>query len=71
MPGPQHSNNYTEAIKRMVTNIEVRELTKTEDVYPTYLEAINSNKSYIIVEHSDLYNKDFAFSDIKQSKDIK
>ena len=69
MPGPQHCQNYTEALRKMVTNIEVRELLKAEDVYKAYEEAVNSDKSYIIVEHSDLYNKDFAFSDIKRSKE--
>ncbi|MEK6880329.1 MAG: hypothetical protein AABY22_12005, partial [Nanoarchaeota archaeon] len=28
MPGPQHSNNYTEAIKQMVTNINVTNSVK-------------------------------------------
>lgn len=70
MPGSQHSNNYTEAIKKMVTNIEVRELLKSEDVYPTYKEAVNSDKSFIIIEHSDLYNSDFAMTEIKKSKDL-
>lgn len=71
MPGPQHCQNYTEAIKKMVTNIEVRELLNVEDVYKTYEEAVNSDKSFIIVEYSDKYNQDFAMTDIKQSKDIK
>lgn len=71
MPGPQHCQNYTEAIKKMVTNIEVRELKNAEDVVPIYTEAINSDKSYIIVEYSDFYNKDFAFKDIKDSKELK
>ena len=71
MPGPQHCQNYTEAIKRMVTNIEVRELLNADDVYKTYEEAVNSDNSFIIVEHSDLYNADFAMTDIKLSKDIK
>ena len=70
MPGPQHCQNYTEAIKKMVTNIEIRELLTAEDVYKTYEEAMNSDKSYIIVEYSDLYNADFAMTDIKKSKEI-
>ncbi len=56
MPGPQHCANYTEAIKKMVTNIEVRELLKSEDVYKAYEDAVNSDKSWILIEHSDLYN---------------
>jgi len=70
MPGPQHCQNYTKALKEMVTNIEVRELLEIEDIYKTYEEAVNSDKSFIIIEHSDLYNRDFAFKDIKESKDV-
>ncbi|MCH7534186.1 MAG: hypothetical protein IH948_00270 [Bacteroidetes bacterium] len=71
MPGPQHCQDHTEAIKRMVTNIEVRTLLKAEDVYKAYKEAVNSDKSFIIVEYSDFYNKDFAFTEIKDSKEVK
>lgn len=71
MPGPQHCQNYTEALRHMVTNIDVVELLNSEDIYPAYEKAINSNRSTILIEYSDLYNKDFAFKDIKQSKDIK
>jgi len=70
MPGPQHCNNYTEALKKMVTNIEVRELLNVDDVYKTYEEAVNSDKSFVIIEHSDLYNADFAMTDIKESKNV-
>ena len=69
MPGPQHCQNYTEALKKMVTNIEIRELLKTEDVFNAYKEAVNSDKSFIIIEHSDLYNSDVK-ERIKESKDV-
>jgi len=68
MPGPQHMQNYTEALRKMVTNIEVRELLNADDIYTTYLEAINSDKSYIIIERSDLYNSDIK-QDIKKYKE--
>ena len=71
MPGPQHMQNYTKALKSMTTNIEVRELLKTEDVYEAYKEAVESDKSFIIIEHSDIYNRDLAFTDIKKSKEVK
>ena len=71
MPGPQHMQNYTEALKNMVTNIEIRELLKIEDVYSAYKEAVESDKSFIIIEHSDFYNRDLAFTDIKDSKEVK
>lgn len=69
MPGPQHCQNYTEALKHMCTNIDVVELLKSEDIYPAYEKAMKSDRSTILIEHSDLYNKDFAFKDIKESKD--
>ena len=68
MPGPQHMQNYTEALKKMVTNIEVVELLKEEDVYPAYERAVNSDKSFIIIEHSDLYNADLKL-DIRDGKE--
>lgn len=68
MPGPQHSNNYTEAIKSMVTNIDVVELLKAEDVYPAYEKAVTSNRATILIEHSDLYNAEVK-EDIRKSKE--
>jgi len=65
MPGPQHSKNYTEALKKMVTNIDVRELLQPEDVLRAYEDAVKSDKSFIIVEHSDLYNMDLTEELIK------
>ena len=69
MPGPQHMQNYTEALKSMVTNIDVVELLKSENVFPAYEKAMKSDRSTILIEHSDLYNKDLAFSEIKGSKE--
>lgn len=69
MPGPQHSNNYTEALKKMVTNIDVVELTEADMIVPAYIDAMNSERSVILIEHSDKYNSDFAMTDIKESKD--
>jgi len=65
MPGPQHCKNYTEALRKMVTNIDVVELLTPEDVYKEYEKAINSDRSTILVEHSDLYNSDLTEELIK------
>lgn len=70
MPGPQHCQDYTEALKNMAKNINIVALHNAEDVYPAYKAAVKAKKSTILIEYSDLYNRDFAFSDIKQSKDI-
>ncbi|MEK6878385.1 MAG: hypothetical protein AABY22_02190, partial [Nanoarchaeota archaeon] len=71
MPGPQHCQDYYNEIKSMCKNINVVKLDKAEMVYEEYKKAVESDKSTILVEYSDLYNADFAMTDIKQSKDIK
>src|SRR3990167_11241894 len=47
MPGPQHSNDYFESLKLMVTNINVVKLDKAEIVFEEYKKATNSDKSTI------------------------
>ena len=68
MPGVQHMQNYTKALKEMCTNINVVELNSLEDVYPAYLEALKSDKSTILIEKSDLYNSDMV-DEIHRSKE--
>lgn len=58
MPGPQHCQDYTEALKLMCTNINVVKLTSAEMVYPEYEKALHSDKSTILIELPDLYNPD-------------
>jgi pyruvate/2-oxoglutarate/acetoin dehydrogenase E1 component len=54
--GPQHTQNHTEAMKKMLTEVEVVELMEPEDVFPAYERAYNSDKSFLMVEHSEFYN---------------
>lgn len=68
MPGPQHCQDYTKALKEMVTNIDVVKLESAEDVYPAYKKAVESDKSTILIEMSDLYNADIK-DKIKESKE--
>jgi pyruvate/2-oxoglutarate/acetoin dehydrogenase E1 component len=65
MPGPQHSNDYTEALKKMVTNIDIYELKKAEDVYPAYIQAMGGNRSAVLVEYPDIYNQEMTDEFIK------
>ncbi len=58
MPGPQHCQDHTEAIRKMVKYINIVKLTKPEDIVPAYKEALASDRSTILVEIPDLYNKD-------------
>lgn len=67
MPGPQHSQNYTDALRLMLKDIKVVELLKAEDIYPAYEEAMNSDIPTVIVEHSDLYNQDLT-EELKASR---
>jgi pyruvate/2-oxoglutarate/acetoin dehydrogenase E1 component len=54
--GPQHTQNHTEAMKKMLTEVEVVELTETEQIFPAFQKAYKSNKSTLFVEHSEFYN---------------
>jgi len=54
-PGPQHRQDYTEAYKKMLTNVDVIKLTNANMIESSYLNALHSDKSTIIVEVGDLY----------------
>ena len=69
MPGPQHSQNYYEALKSMCTDVNVVLLDNAETLYEEYEKAMNSDKSTILIEMSDLYNIDVV-DDIKESKEV-
>lgn len=49
--GPQHTKNHTEAFRLMCPSIKVVEITKPEEILPTYQEAYSATDSYIIVEN--------------------
>ena len=53
--GPQHTQNHTEAIRKMLTEVEVIELMEPEDIFPAFEKAYNSDKSFLIIEHSEFY----------------
>jgi pyruvate/2-oxoglutarate/acetoin dehydrogenase E1 component len=54
--GPQHTQNHTEAMRKMLTEVEVIELIEPEDIFPAFERAYNSDKSFLIVEHGEFYN---------------
>ena len=56
-PQDQHVGDFTEAFKKMVTNIDIIKLKEPEDIFPAYKKALNNNKSSIIVEYGDYYNE--------------
>lgn len=49
-PGPQHCQDHTEALKLMLTNIDVVKLTRADEIVPAYLKALETYKSTILIE---------------------
>jgi pyruvate/2-oxoglutarate/acetoin dehydrogenase E1 component len=57
-PGCQHCSDYTLAMKALLRNINVVKLEKVEDIVPVYKQALESDKSTLIIEIADLYNQE-------------
>tara|TARA_Y100000310_G_scaffold344875_1_gene460181 strand:+ start:1237 stop:1767 length:531 start_codon:yes stop_codon:yes gene_type:complete len=55
--GPQHTQDHTEALRELCTNIDVFRLDRKGDVFPTYQRALENYRSSLIVEVADLYDK--------------
>lgn len=53
--GPQHTQNHTEAIRQMLTEVNVVELIEPEQIFDAFCDAYNSDKSTLIIEHSEYY----------------
>lgn len=55
--GPQHTQNHTEAFRKMLTNVNVVELLEPEDVFPAFKNAYErkDSKPTLIVEHGQFY----------------
>ena len=55
--GPQHTQNHTEAFKKMLTNVNVVELTEPEQIFPAFKEAYErtDGRPTLIVEHGEYY----------------
>jgi pyruvate/2-oxoglutarate/acetoin dehydrogenase E1 component len=58
-PQWQHVGDYTEAIQKMLSNVEVIRLDEPEQIFESYVKAYNrtDNKSTILVEWGDYYNE--------------
>ena len=55
-PGPQHCNDYCDALRHSVRNIDIVQLKRSEEIVPAYRKALDSNKSTVLVEYPDLYD---------------
>ena len=53
--GPQHTQNYSKEIKKMLKFISVIELKKSEDIIKVYNKVLNLKKSVVIIEYSSNY----------------
>lgn len=58
-PQWQHVGDYTDALQRMVTNIEVIRLDEPEQIFESYVRAYErtDGKSTVLVEWGDYYNE--------------
>ena len=53
--GPQHTQNHTEAMRKMLTEVNVVELIEPEQIFEAFKNAYESDKSTLIIEHSEYY----------------
>ncbi len=55
--GPQHTQNHTEAIRQMLTEVEVVELIEPDQIFEAFKTAYEreDGKSTLIIEHSEYY----------------
>ncbi|MDA9647891.1 hypothetical protein N9T17_04235 [Candidatus Pelagibacter sp.] len=53
--GPQHTGNYTSAMRKMLKFLNVIELKNSSQIYKSYKNCINKKKSTLFVEYSDSY----------------
>ena len=53
--GPQHTQNYTEEMKKMLTEVNVVELTEPKQIFDAFVDAYDSDKSTLVIEYSDYY----------------
>jgi len=54
-PGPQHCQDHTEALKSLLTNIDVVKLLDPENIVSAYRNALHNLRSSIIIEMADSY----------------
>ena len=57
--GVQHTQNHTEAFRKLLTNVEVVLLENKGDIYPEYQRALtrSDSKSTLLVEYGEYYNQ--------------
>ena len=55
--GPQHTQNHTEAFRKMLTYVDVVELNEPDEIFPAFQKAYNREdaRPTLIVEHGEYY----------------
>lgn len=53
--GPQHTQNYSNAIKYMLKNIKIVELKNKNLIFSSFKKALKEKKSTIFIEYSNKY----------------
>jgi pyruvate/2-oxoglutarate/acetoin dehydrogenase E1 component len=58
-PGVQHCQDYSEAFKMLLKNVEVISLKEPEDIIPAYKKALEreDGRSTLLVEYADFYKE--------------
>ena len=58
-PQYQHVGDFTDAVKKMCSNIELIKLNEAKDIFPAYKKALEreDGKSTIVVEYGDYYHE--------------
>ena len=58
-PQHQHIGDFTEAVKKMCTTIDVIKLNEPKDIFPSYKKALDrkDGRSTLLVEFGDYYNE--------------
>ena len=56
--GVQHTQDYTEMFKKVLTEVKVVNLKESKDIFPSFKKAYNdkNNRSYLFIENGDFYN---------------
>jgi pyruvate/2-oxoglutarate/acetoin dehydrogenase E1 component len=55
--GSQHTQDFTESVKDMLTDVKLVELREPKQVFSTFEDAYNRNGSTLIVEWGDFYSE--------------
>lgn len=54
--GPQHTGNHVEAIRSMLTTVNVCDLWHEREIVPAYEMALREPGSFLMVEHREIYD---------------